>query len=178
MTVAMEEKDVIDLYTKLKSLSINIWVDGGWGVDALLGKQTRFHKDLDITIQLKDIPAFRKFIEGLKYNDIKLDISRPHNFVLSHDRGREIDVHVIVLNEKGDGIYGPVENGELYPAASLTGKGKIGNVEVNCIAPEYVVKFHSGYDLKENDYKDVLAVCEKFHLEIPNEYLQSKKSLT
>ena len=41
----MEEKDVIDLYCQVKNLDIKIWIDGGWGVDALLGQQTRFHKD-------------------------------------------------------------------------------------------------------------------------------------
>ncbi len=176
--LAMEEKDVINLYYKLKNLDIKIWIDGGWGVDALLGKQTRFHKDLDIAIQQKDITAFRKLLEVQGYNEIKLDIARPHNFVLADDYNYEIDVHVIVLNDKGDGIYGPVENGEVYPAASLTGKGKIGNREVNCISPEYVVKFHSGYDLKKKDCKDVLAVCREFGLEIPNEYLRLKQSLT
>jgi len=121
---AMEEKDVIDLYCKLKNLDIKIWIDGGWGVDALLGKQTRFHKDLDIVIQPKDIPAFRKLLEAQGYNEIKLDIVRPHNFVLADDCNHEIDVHVIAFNDKGDGIYGPVENGEVYPSASLKGKEK------------------------------------------------------
>lgn len=173
----MEEKDVIDLYSTLKNSDIKIWIDGGWGVDALLGKQTRFHKDVDIAIQEKDITVFRKLLEVQGYSEIKPDIARPHNFVLADVFNHEIDVHVIVLDDKGDGIYGPVENGEVYPAASLAGKGKIGNLEVNCISPEYVVKFHSGYDLKEKDCKDVLAVCKKFGLEIPNEYLQLKQAL-
>jgi lincosamide nucleotidyltransferase A/C/D/E len=168
----MEEKDVTELYCKLKNSNINIWIDGGWGVDALLGKQTRFHKDLDIVVQQKDIPALRKLLSAQGYNEIKLDIARLHNLVLADDYCHEIDVHVIVLTDKGDGIYGPVQNGEIYPAASLTGKGKIGNCKVNCISAEYVVKFHSGYELKEKDYKDVLAVCKKFDLEIPNEFLQ------
>jgi len=168
----MEETDVIDLYSELNSLDIKIWIDGGWGVDALLSKQTRFHKDLDIVVQQKDIPAIRRLLEAQGYEETKLDIARPHNFVLADNCNHEIDIHVIKLNDEGDGIYGPAENRELYPAASLTGKGKIGNLEVNCISPEYVVKFHRGYDLKEKDYKDVLAVCKKFDLEIPNEYLQ------
>ena len=174
----MEEKDVIELCSKLKNLDIDIWIDGGWGVDALLGRQTRFHQDLDLAIQQKDIPAFRKLLEDQGYKEIKLDIARPHNFVLGDKNNHEIDVHVIVLNDKGDGIYGPVQNGEVYPAAALTGKGKICNLEVDCISPEYVVKFHTGYFLKEKDYKDVLAVCKKYALEIPDEYLQLKKSLT
>ena len=169
---------MIDLCSMLKNSDIRIWIDGGWGVDALLGKQTRFHKDLDIAIQQKDMPVFRKLLEAQGYSEIKPEIARPHNFVLADVCSYEIDVHVIVLDDKGDGIYGPVENGEVYPAASLIGKGKIGNLEVNCILPGYVVKFHSGYDLKEKDCKDVLALCKEFDLEIPNKYLQLKQSLT
>ncbi len=29
----------------LQKLGIQIWVDGGWGVDALLGEETRIHKE-------------------------------------------------------------------------------------------------------------------------------------
>ena len=174
----MEKKDVIDLYNKLEHLAIKIWIDGGWGVDALLGKQTRVHKDLDIAIQQKDLSAFLKLLEGLEYSEIKLDIAQPHNFVLADKYGREIDVHVVILDDQGNGIYGPIKNGEMYPAASLTGKGRLDDLEVNCISPEYVVKFHSGYSLQEKDYQDVLAICKKFDLKIPDEYLKFKQSLT
>ena len=40
-------KDVIELYNALNQVQISIWIDGGWGVDALLGEQTRAHKDVD-----------------------------------------------------------------------------------------------------------------------------------
>ena len=79
----MEEQDVINLLVKLQSLGIKIWIDGGWGVDALLGKQTRFHKDLDIVIQQKDVAVLREFLEARGYSEVKVDIARPHNFVLA-----------------------------------------------------------------------------------------------
>ena len=113
--------DIIGLYAELQDLSIKIWVDGGWGVDALLGKQTRPHKDLDIAIQQQDVSQFRALLEARGYKEIKLESARPWNFVLGDENGREIDVHVIVMDDKGNGLYGPVENGELYPSASLTG---------------------------------------------------------
>ena len=47
----MNSADVLKLYDELSRIDVAIWVDGGWGVDALLGKQTRPHKDLDIAIQ-------------------------------------------------------------------------------------------------------------------------------
>ncbi len=34
----MTSADVIDLYATLENLGIKIWIDGGWAVDALLGK--------------------------------------------------------------------------------------------------------------------------------------------
>lgn len=32
----------------LDTHGVPFWVDGGWGVDALLGEQTRSHRDLDL----------------------------------------------------------------------------------------------------------------------------------
>lgn len=166
----MKAQEVLGLYNSLEKLGVQIWLDGGWGVDALLEKQTRLHKDLDIVIQERDVPKLRQLLEGNGYKEIKLEIARPHNFVLADDQGHEIDVHVIVLDHQGNGIYGPPEKGEMYPAASLTGTGSIDGQMVKCISPEWTIKFHSGYELKEKDFKDVSALCEKFGIELPEEY--------
>jgi lincosamide nucleotidyltransferase A/C/D/E len=45
-------------------LGINIWIDGGWGVDALLGAQTRPHKDLDIAIEERDVAGLSAALEA------------------------------------------------------------------------------------------------------------------
>ena len=47
------------LYDLFGSHGITVWVDGGWGVDALLGRQTRPHSDLDIALRHSDIPKLR-----------------------------------------------------------------------------------------------------------------------
>ena len=67
-------------------------------------------------------------------------------------------------------MYGPVEKGEMYPAASLTGTGKIGGQAVRCISAEWMIKFHSGYPLKEKDFRDVAALCGKFGIDLPAAY--------
>ena len=145
-------------------------------MDALLGEQSRPHSDLDIAIQQKDLPKFRTLLQERGYQDVKVEIARHWNFVLGDEHGREIDVHVIVLDSQGDGIYGPPENGEKYPAASLTGNGLIEGRRVRCISPEWTVKFHSGYELKEKDFQDVSALCSKFGIELPADYAQFEKS--
>jgi aminoglycoside-2''-adenylyltransferase len=95
--------------------------------------------------------------------------------VTSGENGREVDFHVIVLDDQGNGLYGPTEKGEMYPSASLTGTGSINGRIVRCISPEWMVKFHSGYELREKDFRDVSALCRKFGLELPESFAQFKK---
>ncbi len=104
-----------------------------------------------------------------------MEEARPWNFVLADPSGREIDFHVIVIDEKGDGIYGPPENNEMYPAASLTGTGSILGQVVRCISPEWMVKFHSGYKLKEKDFRDVSALCAKFGIQVPEAFAEFRR---
>ncbi len=171
----MTAVDVISLYTELENLKIKIWLDGGWGVDALLGEQTRPHQDLDIAVQEKDVPRLRQQLQERGYREIKLEEAKPWNFVLGDQDGREIDFHVIVLDDHGNGLYGPRAKGEMYPAASLTGTGSINGRTVRCISPEWAVKFHSGYTPKEKDFRDVSALCRRFGLELPESFARFKK---
>jgi lincosamide nucleotidyltransferase A/C/D/E len=166
----MPADHVVEIYDLLESHGIKIWVDGGWGVDALLEEQTRAHGDLDIAIQERDLSHLRELLERRGYHDKGEEHARPWNFVIQDQSGHEIDVHAIKLNSAGDGIYGPEENGDMYPASALTGTGSIAGRPVCCICPEDMVKFHSSYELDENDFHDVLALCEKFRMEVPAEY--------
>jgi lincosamide nucleotidyltransferase A/C/D/E len=43
----MTSADVTEFYIDSNALGIEIWIEGGWGVDALLGEQTRPVADLD-----------------------------------------------------------------------------------------------------------------------------------
>ena len=170
----MTSADVIDIYSFLAGLGIHIWIDGGWGIDALLDRQTRPRKDLDIVLENQHLIGFERFLVSRGYHRTKREIERPFNFVLADRGGREIDVHVISLDENGDGIYGPPENGLMYPADSLTGIGMICGCPVRCISPQWMVKFHSGYELTEKDYQDVSAICEKYGIAVPEEYSRFK----
>jgi lincosamide nucleotidyltransferase A/C/D/E len=49
----MTGADVLHVIDLLKAAGVPVWVDGGWGVDALLGEQTRLHDDLDLDLALE-----------------------------------------------------------------------------------------------------------------------------
>jgi lincosamide nucleotidyltransferase A/C/D/E len=42
---------------------------------------------------------------------------------------------------------------------------------VACITPDWLVRFHSGYHVDETDWADVSALCERFGIPMPSEYL-------
>lgn len=174
----MIASEVVQLYEMLTAAGVSIWIDGGWCVDALLGEQTRAHSDLDIAIQQKDVAKLREALAVRGYQQIRLEQARAWNFVLGDAQGREVDAHVIVLDDHGNGTYGPAANGEMYPAAALTGTGVIERQSVRCISPEWTVKFHSGYELKEKDFRDVSALCARFGMALPPEYERFLKAVT
>ncbi len=118
---------------------------------------------------------FCRILKGQGYKDIKQDDTKPWNFVLGDDRRHKIDVHVIVFDVEGNGIYGPLEKGNTYPVNSLSGTGAINGYTVKCISLEYMIKFHTGYKLRNRDFQDVLALCEKFNIDCPKEYMRIKK---
>jgi hypothetical protein len=78
--------------------------------------------------------------------------------------GREVDVHSYTLDEHGNNVYGVP-----YIGDQLTGKGVINGYVVRCISPEWPVKFHTGYQLDENDFHEVQALCQGFQIALPDE---------
>lgn len=50
----MDADEVVRVLDLLDRSQITVWLDGGWGVDALLGRQTRPHDDLDLVIPRPD----------------------------------------------------------------------------------------------------------------------------
>ena len=171
----MTANDVLEFVQLLNQKHIDVYIDGGWGVDALLGGQTRIHSDLDIAVQHKDVAQIRALLEARGYEDVPRDDTRDCNFVLGDDEGHLIDIHSYTFDSAGNHVYGVA-----YPYESLSGTGSINGRAVKCISPEWMVKFHTGYRLDENDYHDVKLLCQRFGIELPPEYeeFETRESLS
>ena len=145
---------------------IKVFLDGGWGVDALLGHQSRAHNDIDIFVEKKD---YQNFIEIMKANDfyeIKMEYTTLNHTVWEDAKNRIVDLHCFEYTGEGEILY----EGDCFPVETFSGKGKIEEIEVSCIEPYSQVMFHLGYEFDENDVHDVKLLCKTFHIEIPNEY--------
>jgi len=164
----MDSGTVLELCKMLEENGISVWIDGGWGVDALLCEQTRMHGDLDIAVHRKDSAKLRQLLENLSYREEHRSDSSEFMYVLKNDCGKCVDVHVFEYDESGQNTYG-IE----YPFGSLAGAGTIDGQKVNCIAPGFMLQFKTGYEPKEKDFLDVRALCEKFGFELPGKYAKS-----
>jgi hypothetical protein len=49
----MDAANLLRVVGHLEAEGIDVWLDGGWGVDALLGQETREHDDLDLVAELR-----------------------------------------------------------------------------------------------------------------------------
>lgn len=98
--------------------------------------------------------------------------SSDFNFVLGDNQGHHIDLHTYTFDAAGNHIYGIP-----YPLESLTGTGSVSGHSVKCISPEWMVKFHTGYQFDEDDYRDVKALCQHFNIKMPLEYEEFERGL-
>ena len=58
-TPDMPAELVLKIIHLLNHNDIEVIIDGGWAVNALLGEQTRPHDDLDVAVFHKDVPKIR-----------------------------------------------------------------------------------------------------------------------
>ena len=162
--------DVCAFLDLVESLGIDIWLDGGWAVDAWLGEQTRPHADVDIVIETRMLATLVDALRARGYDDVPRDDTRAWNFVLGDADGHEVDFHVIDLAADGTGSYGPPPPEFIFPADALTASTAFCGRRIRAIPPHRLVEFHTGYEPDDDDRADVLALCERFGLEVPPIY--------
>jgi lincosamide nucleotidyltransferase A/C/D/E len=162
--VDLSAQAAADLYELLRLRGIRCWVMGGWGVDALLGEQTREHHDLDVLVLAEDLPAL-----GELFADDAFDIKQvweaenrwlemrgstwPTAFVAATEEGLELDVHVITFE---GGVVVPLCNVAWpFDADSLQGRGVIDGRPVGCVSTQTQLAMHRGYALPEAHKADL-----------------------
>lgn len=168
----MGTDDLLPLLGRLDERGIPAWLDGGWGIDALLGEQTREHDDVDLIATVADSPRLIAALGELGYELAAGATST--NYVLLDRAGRQVDVHPVTFTSRGDGIY-RMENGKdwTYPAWAFAGVGTIGGTPVKCLTAEAQVLCHSAadYQFDDDDYRDLLALHRRFGAAVPPDVL-------
>jgi lincosamide nucleotidyltransferase A/C/D/E len=153
--MSMTEADVGEVLEWLEGRGIAVWVDGGWGVDALLGEQTREHADLDLIVRDDHVPRMRDVLQ--QHGFVPSRGVQGGGFVLRDERGREIDVHPVRFDDGGKGHLEDDDRGPYeHPAAAFAAAGNIAGRRVACISAEAQMTSHAwGYTPGDTDSRDM-----------------------
>ena len=157
--------DVVDVLDRLAAAGIGASVAGGWAVDALLGRVTREHGDIDLAVDDADIARAIAALEGLGLR-VEID-ERPARLAMG-DRRRTVDLHPVRWGADGVGRQSTGTGGKfVYPPGSTDARGRIGGRDVRCLTPELLVTFHLGYEPRDIDRADMTALGARYGLDLP-----------
>jgi lincosamide nucleotidyltransferase A/C/D/E len=160
---------LIELLDCLDDAEVPIWLDGGWGVDALVGEQTRPHRDVDMVIARSDCARAQDALATIGlHHDPGAEPGFPTRLVMLAADGRGVDFHPILFDEKSNG-WQELPGGAwcLYPVEGLIGTGHVEGRAVRCITAELQRWHHVGYPLKETDRHDLGLLASHFGLPLP-----------
>lgn len=167
----MDALSLLRVVDRLEERKIDVWLDGGWGVDALLGREIREHDDLDLVAELRYSDRIIDLLQGLGYELVAG--APPKSFVLVDRRGRQVDVHPVTFDAEGGGVYQMDDGHEwVYPVEGFSGRGSVAGRPVRCLSPDVQVLVHAGYELAKKDYRELYLLRERFGVELPEDVLE------
>ena len=154
----------------LEARGLRVWLDGGWGVDALLGEVTRLHEDVDLVVELEALDDVIDALGGLGFW-VEEDRS-PTRVVLRASDGSQVDLHPVTFAVDGTGWQrGAAPNGTdcPYPPSGFA-QGLILDRVVPCLSAELALEHHLGYEPRERDRSDMALLAKRFNLSLPSPY--------
>ncbi|MFH8462693.1 nucleotidyltransferase domain-containing protein [Streptomyces sp. NPDC017991] len=157
----MTADDVLSVLAVLREAAVDVWVGGGWGVDALVGEETRPHRDLDLMHRKDQEQTVVAALAGAGFAET-VDW-RPVRFVVTDPHGREIDLHPLAFASDGSAVQASPDPHRpfVYPAPCFVG-GTIRGTAVPCLSADQQVYFHQGYEPTDRDRHDMAQLRRVF----------------
>jgi lincosamide nucleotidyltransferase A/C/D/E len=147
------ESRVLALMDALAVAGVSSWVAGGWGVDALIGHQTRRHYDLDLVVSETpgNMERMARVLSGAGFRpgvrEFNPALAMPLRNLWQDDNGHSVEVMPVALGQP------PFAGGE-----SQFTVGVIGGHAVPCLSARLQVALHRGYPVRDVDLADMEAL--------------------
>lgn len=157
---------VLAVLDELAAEGVQGWLAGGWGVDALIGRQTRTHNDIDLVVS-DDEPPFKQIDQALVREGFWFvdtfhhpGIPIPWCHTWRHRAGAKVEVLPVPLH-KPPFAAGGTDVGEVRQPFA---EGSIDGRPVPCLSAELQLLLHEGYPQREADNHDVALLRSYLNL--------------
>ena len=127
-------------------------ITGGWAVDALVGRATRPHRDLDVIVEAGVCDGLARWLRGRGYEAVADWL--PIRIELR--RGRcGVDLHPMKVDGRGDGVQAGFGTQVFEHRAADRTRGRIGGRRVVVATAARLMELHRGYEPRPEDLHDI-----------------------
>jgi lincosamide nucleotidyltransferase A/C/D/E len=149
----MRSDQLLDVLDRLRAVAPVVWIGGGWGVDALVGRQTRPHGDVDVLLDAPSLPAALALLDGLGFA-VREDWL-PVRIEVAHPDGRRVDLHPVTFADDGSGIQPGLDGAVFGYPVGCTTTGYVDGRPVTCLTAAQQLLFRQGFTWRAVDDHDV-----------------------
>jgi lincosamide nucleotidyltransferase A/C/D/E len=138
---------------------------GGWGIDALLGRETRRHDDVDVIIVPGTEEMAQQALAELGYCEVRTGVAAgpymPVRSVVRDAPGRTVDLLPLALHS----LDRPPTSDPSTASEEPVVAGTVAGQTVRCLSAAVQMMFHEGYDLGPVQTNDVRLLRSRFALD-------------
>ena len=152
---AVRSDEVLDLLAALTAAGVRCWLAGGWGIDALVGRQTRAHRDLDLVVDGADTATALAVLHDRGFAHVRPAATGadhfvpggllPHRHLLQRADLLTVDFHRL----DADGRAALTAVGDAFSVGALDG------VPVGCMSVAAQRALHEGFSLSAKHRTDL-----------------------
>jgi lincosamide nucleotidyltransferase A/C/D/E len=159
LLATMTAGDVVDIVRLLQGAEVQVWVAGGWGVDALVGRRTRRHEDVDLLVPREQSAAALEALSARGFAPVRSSVVPaallPERVILADPRGRTVDLHPVDLAPWLTETVAARLPDAPDPGGAAFAEGSLDGAPVPCLSRELQLAAHEGYEQRAVDARDV-----------------------
>ena len=166
----MREADALEVFDILDAAGVPFWLVGGWGIDALVGRRTRKHTDVDVAVERRFAEPARRSLEAAGFELVNRQVLpawMPEMLVLRDARRRLVELMPVDLPAPPAGRDGRPETMRFHYDEDSFTTGTIDGRVVNCLAAPVQLLFHTRYRPRRSDRHYVRTLIKHFGLPAP-----------